>query len=263
MKNYLDVAFRSALEAGLAIRQIYDDPNADFQVERKADDSPLTIADRRAHEIIVRHLKETPFPVLSEEGRHAPYDERKDWTTFWCVDPLDGTKEFVKRNGMFSVNVALVVDGKPLVGVVYFPATGLVYWTDGETAKRADVVDDTDIQNIENLPMKSAKTGRPFTVVASASHCNAETVAYIENLRRSHPDLELVSAGSSLKICRVAEGSADVYPRLGPTCEWDTAAGHAVVRAAGGDIVSHEDGLTLRYNKPDLLNPSFIVTLNS
>ena len=262
MKNFLDVAFRSALEAGAAIQQIYDDPNADFQTEYKADNSPLTIADRRAHDIIVGHLQQTPFPILSEEGRHAPYEERSAWTTFWCVDPLDGTKEFVKRNGMFSVNIALVVEGKPLIGVVYFPATGLIYWTDGETSKRAKVVGNSDIENMEILPMKSAKIDRPYTVVASASHSNEETEKFVENLRKEHPDLVLVSAGSSLKICRVAEGSADIYPRLGPTSEWDTAAGHAVVRAAGGEIVSCEDGLPLRYNKPDLLNPYFITQIS-
>ena len=282
MQAYLDIALRAALEAGREILRIYTDPASDFQVERKADNSPLTIADRTAHEVIMRHLQETPFPVLSEEGRHDSYELRRSWKTFWCVDPLDGSKEFIKQNGMFSVNIALVVEGVPTLGVVFFPAAGtvagatirtmrepeshslpqtagLLYWTDGTVSRRALVDDCSDVYEIETLPVQAEQTGRPYTVVASASHMSEETEAYIDALRAEHPDLRLVQAGSSLKICRVAEGSADIYPRLGLTSEWDTAAGHAVARAAGFDIVSHEDGLTLRYNKPDILNPFFIV----
>lgn len=267
-KNYLDLVIRAALEAGAEELRIYNLPPSEQEVELKADHSPLTLADRHAHDIICQHLLSTPFPVLSEEGSKLPHEERVQWEAYWCVDPLDGTKEFVKHSGEFSVNIALMVpqcgvgeSGErqwvPTLGVVFFPATGALYYTAGDVAYRALVLDGTDITRIETLPQRDAQ--RPYTVVASVSHMNAPTEAYIEALRQEHPDLCLIQAGSSLKICRVAEGSADIYPRLGPTCEWDTAAAHAVVRAAGGDIVSHDDGLTLRYNKADLHNPYFIV----
>lgn len=263
----LNIAIRAALEAGAEELRIYHLPAEQQEVELKVDQSPLTLADRRAHEIICSHLAETGLPILSEEGRHLPHSERKEWQNYWCVDPLDGTKEFVKHSGEFSVNIALMeraADGSaawvPTLGVVFFPATGALYYTAGEEAYRAQVTDGTDIGQITRLPEHMQ---RPYTVVASVSHMNADTEAYIQTLREAHPDLQLIQGGSSLKLCRVAEGSADIYPRLGPTCEWDTAAAHAVVRAAGGDVTSHADGLTLRYNKADLLNPYFIVELQN
>lgn len=263
MRHLLDISLRAALEAGAEELRIYNLPAEQQEVEFKADESPLTLADRNAHDIICRYLEETPYPILSEEGRHLPHEQRSQWDCYWCVDPLDGTKEFVKHSGEFSVNIALMQPHGdtwlPLLGVVFFPVTGLLYYTDGQTSWRALVKDGTDLTELTPLPISD--TPRPYTVVASVSHMNAETEAYIDALRQQHPDLSLIQAGSSLKICRVAEGSADIYPRLGPTCEWDTAAAHALVRAAGGDIVSHEDGLTLRYNKENLLNPYFIVTL--
>lgn len=264
MSSLLDIAIRAALEAGAEELRIYNLPQEEQEVERKSDNSPLTLADRNAHQIICRHLAETDYPILSEEGQHLPHEARLQWQRYWCVDPLDGTKEFVKHSGEFSVNIALMepqADGwVPTLGVVFFPATGALYYTSGQTAYRATVVDGVDISGIIPLPVCEE---RPYTVVASVSHMNKPTEDYITRLREEHPDLVLVQAGSSLKICRVAEGSADIYPRLGPTCEWDTAAAHAVVRAAGGDIVSHEDGLTLRYNKADLHNPYFVVSLNA
>ena len=244
--------------------RIYDDPSQDFGIERKADNSPLTLADKAAHSCIVRHLEPTGIPILSEEGAHLPYEQRKQWRRLWIVDPLDGTKEFIKKNGEFTVNIALVEDGKPVLGVIYVPATGVVY---------AGVVDDppapfrgsfcgrghsAQFNNYEKLPL-GREGGGLFTIVASRSHLTPETEEYIEKMRKEHGEVRLVSSGSSLKICLVAEGSADVYPRFAPTMEWDTAAGDAIARAAGRSVLDATTGQPLTYNKPDLHNPWFIV----
>ena len=207
-----------AVEAGEAIMKVY---SREFTVEMKEDKSPLTEADREAHHIIAEALaKLTPeIPVLSEEGRAMAYEERKGWETLWVVDPLDGTKEFIKKNGEFTVNIALVERGVPVLGVVYAPALERCYFADGNGAFRREK------GNTVRLPAEG--TERPFTVVASRSHRSPETDELIEGLKGEHPELELTSIGSSLKLCLVAEGSADVYPRLAPTMEWDTAAARA------------------------------------
>lgn len=251
-----------ALEAGRAIMRIYNDPDADWEVERKADNSPLTIADRRAHYIIKEGLRYTPYPMTSEEGDKDPYWMRRAWDVYWLVDPLDGTKEFLKRNGEFTVNIAQIADGRPFEGCVYAPALGVVYYgREGYGAWRATVDPETlELGERIPLPIAGATENRPFRVVASRSHLSPETEQYINTLRADHPDLELVSAGSSLKLCRVAEGSADVYPRLAPTMEWDTAAGDAICRAVGCSVVDFETGQPLLYNKEDLHNPHFLVT---
>lgn len=250
----------AAIKAGQAIMEIYTHPDTDWQVERKADNSPLTLADRRSHQVIVEALATTGIPVLSEEGAHLPYEERKAWHRLWIVDPLDGTKEFLKRNDEFTVNIALVEDGSPLMGVVYAPAKGLLYYGEvGNGAYAAMVTPDGVIENEHRIPSLSTLEGRPYRVVASRSHLSAETEAFVNELRTAHPGLELVSAGSSLKICLMAEGKADIYPRLAPTMEWDTAAGHAVAIAAGKEIVDAVSHTPLLYNKEDLHNPFFIV----
>lgn len=257
----LEQVIQAALRAGQAIMEIYTHPDTDWEVERKADNSPLTLADRRSHAVIAEALSATPHPLLSEEGVHLPYDERKDWHTLWIVDPLDGTKEFLKRNDEFTVNIALVEDGVPTLGVIYVPAKHMLYWgVKGEGAFRAEV-DATTLQRSEavRIPQDSATEGRPFRVVASRSHLSPETQQLIDGLRTAHPDLDTVSAGSSLKLCLVAEGKADIYPRLAPTMEWDTAAGHAIALAAGCTVTDATTGEPLRYNKPDLHNPFFIV----
>ena len=241
------------------------DPDADFQVERKADNSPLTIADRRANEVITRMLQQTPYPVLSEEGKQLPYAERAGWKELWIVDPLDGTKEFIKRNGEFTVNIAWVREGVPVVGVIYVPVKHDLYFAaEGLGAfKLADVTEAGALslqaltERAVRLPVEEKRD--TFVVVASRSHCTPETEAYIERMRQEHAQVELRSSGSSLKICLVAEGKADVYPRFAPTMEWDTAAGHAIVRAVGGEIWQADRHEPLRYNKEDLLNPWFIV----
>lgn len=258
-----ELVIRAALEAGKAIMDIYTHPETDWQVERKADNSPLTLADRRAHEVITRALAETPWPILSEEGRHLPYAERKAWEALWIVDPLDGTKEFLKRNDEFTVNIALVRQGRPVLGVIYAPALRRLYVGGEDVAPSECRIDPSAGRRGEpvSLPEASAvrQPGDPCRVVASRSHLSPETEAYINALREKHGAVDTVSAGSSLKLCLVAAGRADVYPRLAPTMEWDTAAGDAIARAAGCTVTDAATGEPLTYNKPDLHNPFFIV----
>lgn len=261
LNHCLDVAIPAALEAGQAIMAVY--ANVDCAVEWKSDNSPLTCADRASHDVIMRFLKETPWPVLSEEGRSVPFTERRDWNPLWIVDPLDGTKEFIKRNGEFTVNIALVEDGAPVCGVIYVPVTGVLYFAArGIGSWRAEPGErygglDAVLDGACRLPQPKNRSG--YVIMGSRSHGSPELDEFVENARRKHGSVEFVPAGSSLKICRVADGSADVYPRLGPTMEWDTAAGHAVARFAGRDLLNWETGLPLVYNKEDLLNPWFVV----
>lgn len=265
-QHYILNAIEAALRAGGQILSIYNDPSSDFQVERKADNSPLTIADRKAHETIVEILKDTPFPILSEEGKSLPFEMRNGWETLWIVDPLDGTKEFIKRNGEFTVNIALVLKGKPVMGVIYVPVKKVLYFAEDTLgAYKIEGIKDLDHKSLDDLiseavrlPDKSISRTN-FVMVASRSHLTPETEIYIDKMRAVHGDLELVSIGSSLKICLVAEGRADVYPRFAPTMEWDTAAGHAIASAAGMEVYQAETDLPLQYNKLDLLNPWFVV----
>lgn len=263
-ETLLNIALTAAVDAGEEIMKIYTHPDTDWEVERKADNSPLTLADRSSHAIIAKALKETPFPVLSEEGSHDDFAVRKEWETLWIVDPLDGTKEFIKRNGEFTVNIALVHGGEPIMGVIYVPVARRLFWghTEGfnghRAAWRCNVKEDGSLEAQELLPLPK-EPERPYIVVASRSHLTPPTEAFVDRERRHHPDLELHSAGSSLKICLVAEGRADVYPRLAPTMEWDTAAGHAIALGAHCEVVRADDEKPVVYNKPDLLNPFFIV----
>ena len=267
MKPYdelLHIAIRAALEAGHDIMTIYDGPDADFGIERKADNSPLTRADKAAHRRIMTYLESTDIPVLSEEGAHLPYSIRCSWKRLWIVDPLDGTKEFIKRNGEFTINIALVENGTPVLGVIYVPVKQELYYGLAPSLTLPESFDKVIPSSIKVIAPSLTKSSekestRPFTCVASRSHLSPETEAFINNLRREHPDLELISSGSSLKICLVAEGKADIYPRHAPTMEWDTAAGHAIVLAAGHTMVDATTGEPLTYNKPDLHNPWFIV----
>lgn len=264
-QKYLFVAVDAALRAGEKILSIYNDPESDFEIERKADNSPLTIADRKAHETIAMILKETPFPILSEEGKHMDYAVRKDWTTLWIVDPLDGTKEFIKRNGEFTVNIALVYEGVPVLGVIYLPVKQELYFAGASLGayKLSGITALDDSASLDKLIAASIRlpqndSRNRFIIVASRSHLTPETTAYIDEMKRQHEDVELISSGSSIKICLVAEGKADVYPRFAPTMEWDTAAGHAIARAAGMEIYQAGKEWPLQYNKEDLLNPWFI-----
>lgn len=241
-------------EAGAAIMDVYA---RDFEVSLKSDRSPLTEADSAAHQILANRLQEAypGIPLLSEESTEvAPFAERKRWQRYWLVDPLDGTREFVKRNGQFTVNVAYMERGHPVAGVVYAPARDWMYWGMlGSGACKAVAEGGAAPISCSPLP----ETGE-LRVVASNSHLSPETRTYIDDLRSQYDEISFVPMGSSLKICLVAEGSADLYPRLGPTMEWDTAAAHAILNAAGGRLVSHETNEELRYNKESLRNGWFV-----
>ncbi len=263
MKNHYSQAIQAAVEAGKAILDVYE--SEDFEVESKADQSPLTLADRRAHEIIAAALDKTGIPILSEEGREIPYMNRSWWSQFWLVDPLDGTKEFIRRNGEFTVNIALVVEGKATFGVVYAPYIKTLYiGLEGKGAfrcrneKNFNQPFDYLIQFSDPLPAGEADE-KFFRVVASRSHYNQETRDFVKNLDSGGREVSLVNSGSSLKLCLVADGDADIYPRLGPTMEWDTAAAHAVVKASGKNVYRVDNGEELEYNKENLLNPFFVV----
>lgn len=254
MEELLNIAIEASLEAGREIMRIYNDPAQDFGIERKADNSPLTLADKAAHKCIEDRLRATHIPVLSEEGRHMPYDERREWDRLWIVDPLDGTKEFIKKNGEFTVNIALVEDGRPVMGVVYVPVQDVLYYGIVGTGawKKAGAAAP------QPIPVSGLHEG--FVIVASRSHLTPETGEFVREMQRLHPDVRLVSSGSSIKICLVAEGVADAYPRYAPTMEWDTAAGDAVARAAGSRVTAADTGQPLAYNKEDLHNPWFLVS---
>lgn len=264
-KKIMQIAIRAAVCAGAEIMKIYTDPEADFEIEKKADNSPLTIADRKSNEVITAMLAATPYPILSEEGRKIPMDERKQWKGLWVVDPLDGTKEFIKRNGEFTVNIAYVEDGVPQAGVIYIPVREELYFADCTygayklshlTELPEDITIDQLTGHSDRLPY--ADRHDTFMIVASRSHLTPETQAYIDEMKKEHAHVETVSRGSSLKLCLIAEGKADVYPRFAPTMEWDTAAGHAIIRAAGKEVYRADNHEPLSYNKEDLLNPWFI-----
>ena len=250
----IDDILKIAFEAGKEIMSIY---NKDFNVEFKNDNSPLTIADKRSHKVIEEGLKKYNLPILSEEGRDIPYEERENWELFWMIDPLDGTKEFIKKNGEFTINIALIYKNEPIFGVVYAPAIEVIYFTDNDNAYKAKLsIKEFSLKNIEKLPKK--RNNNKFIIVASKSHLNEETKKFIENIK-TDKEKEFISKGSSLKLCMVAEGSADIYPRLAPTMEWDTAAADAVVRKAGKISFNFESKMPLKYNKKNLLNPFFVV----
>lgn len=265
MNSLLETAITAALKAGEEILRIYQATDSDFRIEYKADNSPLTIADRKSNDIIMKYLRTTPYPVISEENKEIPYDARRQWETVWIVDPLDGTKEFIKRNGEFTVNIALVEHGVPVLGVIYIPVKQTLYYgTDRTGAFRVDQIvyaPELDYDKTQTkatrLPLK--RHDSTCVVVASRSHMSPETETFIDRLRQQHTSVELTSVGSSIKICLVAEGTADIYPRFAPTMEWDTAAGHAIAKAAGKDLYHTDTDTPLRYNKENLLNPWFIV----
>ena len=259
MIDYIDIQdiIKIAKDAGKAVMKIY---NQDFGIEYKKDSSPLTIADKKANEIIVTSLNQLSInsflqqniPILSEEGRTVPYDERKNWEYFWLVDPLDGTKEFVNKNGEFTVNIALIYKESPVLGVVYSPVLNVCYW-----AKR----DEGAFKDGKKLPLKTKEKRDVYKIVTSRSHMSIETKDFIEAIDTDKEKV-IISIGSSLKICLVAEGEADIYPRLGPTMEWDTAAAHAIVNESDGlfnKYMYQDDYQKHVYNKKNLLNDWFVV----
>lgn len=244
-----------ARQAGQAILEVY---RRDFSVQEKEDRSPLTEADRRSNDLILRELHRAypGIPSLSEECRARDFAERQLWERCWIIDPLDGTKEFIKKNGEFTVNIALVESGTPILGVVYQPCGDVLYQASAGCGAFKIVKDTTPVPLRGGPHYLELETVR---VVASRSHMTAETESFIENLRRMGKHVDFTSSGSSLKICLVAEGAADVYPRFAPTMEWDTAAAHAVATQAGRHIRHWPSGEPLTYNKQDLLNPWFLV----
>lgn len=258
----LDLAVDVALKAGDEILSVYNS-DVDVEISIKDDNSPVTIADMKAHRVIATALEDTGIPIISEEGELPSFEERADWSRFWLIDPLDGTKEFIKRNGDFTVNIALIEDGAPLLGVVYVPVTGALYfaevgvgaWKYHKAGEHFEV--DSYRSLSHELPLEDSCS--PYTVLLSRSHMTRETEEWVENLRKEKPELTTKHAGSSLKTCIIAEGNAHIHPRLGNTMEWDTGAAHAIVKAVGKDIIDFDKGTSLTYNTTKLVNPWFIV----
>ncbi|OKL40429.1 3'(2'),5'-bisphosphate nucleotidase CysQ [Pontibacter flavimaris] len=252
--DLLQVARTAALEAGSAIMQVYTSGSIDVSI--KADDSPLTQADRAAHTIISNYLTETGLPILSEEGAQTTFEERQQWPWYWLVDPLDGTKEFLKRNGEFTVNIALMHQNKPVAGIVYAPVLGDLYFGSVATG----VFKEVGGEKTPLMPLPKRRTWQELqqlsklTIIASRTHQSPETAEFIQRF----PDASISSMGSSLKFMLLAEGKADLYPRFAPTMEWDTAAAHAILNALNREIYQQNLQHELDYNKPSLLNPNFI-----
>lgn len=248
-----------AISAGKAIMKIY---NKDFMIDYKDDKSPLTEADIKSNDIICSTLQELypNIPIMSEENKQILYEIRKEWEYYWCIDPIDGTKEFIKKNGEFTVNIALIYKNIPVLGVVYAPALGLIYSAKEEKGAYKEVLNDNyEVLSKEKLPLHLNKDLRKsITVVASKSHMSEETQKYVDELSLSTEKLILVSKGSSLKLCMIATGEADIYPRLAPTMEWDTAAADVIIRESEKVIYIFESNFLLQYNKRELLNPWFI-----
>ena len=257
----LKTAIEAALQAGKAILEIYH--SGEFDVEIKGDNSPLTKADKASHNVIISYLNKTNIPVLSEEGRDITYEERKKWSHLWIVDPIDGTKEFIKRNGEFTVNIALIENQKPILGVIFVPAIGELYFSTKEMGAfkvgvNLELFDvDALIEKASKIPFE--REDKTFTIVASRSHMSPETEAYVQQMKDKHGEVNLISKGSSLKLCMVAEGQADCYPRFAPTMEWDTAAGQAICEHAGFQVIDWGTKNQMLYNRSKLLNNWFLV----
>ncbi len=262
----IPLVLNTALEAGKAILNVYE---SGWEITAKADNSPLTTADLVAHEVISKALHKTGIPVLSEEGNGIPYEIRKEWSQCWIVDPLDGTKEFISRNGEFTVNIGLVLNHEPVLGVIFIPVTGMLYFgCKGAGSFRVSAASLSGINLSEctfsdvaalseKLPLSIGRD--EFVVMGSRSHLTAGTVDIIERAGRLFPGSVVISAGSSMKFCRLAEGSADFYPRFGPTMEWDTCAGQAIAVNAGMTVVSLPEMAPITYNREELRNPFFAV----
>jgi 3'(2'), 5'-bisphosphate nucleotidase len=281
LTDLLLTALQASKTAGLAVLDIY---KQDFDVSYKEDQSPLTLADQRSHDIIVELLTDpsgNSLPILSEEGKDIPFELRRSWEYFWLIDPLDGTKEFVKRNGEFTINISLIHRHRPILGVIFAPANNVFYFASEDLGayrlksdnafdllkgKASEIERDSVLEEIlfqsDKLPYYDNSIDNhdsPFVIVGSRSHPSKEFEVYVNNMKKQHTKVEVISSGSSLKLCLVAEGRADIYPRLGPTMEWDTAAGQAIVEHANGSVLNYETYEPLLYNKKNLLNPWFIV----
>lgn len=265
LREYLlPCAFNAAVRAGAEIMKVYNSDG--YNIEVKSDNTPLTIADRLAHNKIKEVLGQTRIPILSEEGREMLYEERKNWEMFWLVDPLDGTIEFIKRNNEFTVNIALMADNECIGAIVYVPYLGKAYFAErglgamlieGIKPDEQAQYSNEDIRARANtLPLTTAPHEK-FRIAVSRSHQTTETEAYIDEMRKTHTDIEVVEQGSSYKFCLLAEGTIDYYPRTTTTYEWDTAAAELILAEAGGVTRSLPDQKPLRYNKENLHNPWF------
>lgn len=253
-------AIEAAIVAGNAIKSIY--LTKKYDIEYKSDDSPVTRADKTSSSIIAEYLKETSYPVVDEEHCCPDYSIRKNWKYLWLVDPMDGTKEFISGNGEFTVNIALIENCTPIFGVIYAPVTGNLYWGGGETGSyKIETIDSwTGFKTIELLSKKlnpDSDSGKALRVAASRSHLDDATKKFVNTLKTLNPNLEYISRGSSLKLCMIAEGTTDVYPRFSRTMEWDTAAGHAIVNGTNGVLLKANTKEVLTYNKQELANPAF------
>lgn len=259
LQHLLINAIEAAITGGIEIMRIYK--NEDFKIEYKEDHSPVTIADKLSSKKITALLNKTNIPVLSEEENIPEYAIRKKYTDLWVVDPLDGTKEFIKRNGEFCVNVGLVHQGVPVLGVIYIPVTNELFYG-GKDIGAFKIENVTSFsQNIQTKAIKLPNTiNKDFIVVsASRSHSDPESIAFFNKLKQSAEKVKFLEVGSAIKFCRVAEGLVDYYPRFNPCMEWDTAAGHALVQGMGKDVLTTENNTPLVYNKADLYSPFFIV----
>ena len=268
--NYHKLLHQTIVAAVLAGNEILEVYDTKFDVEYKDDKSPLTLADKKASEKIIDELKQFNIPVLSEEGVHESFEKRKNWYQLWIVDPLDGTKEFVKRNGEFTVNIALVENNLPTLGVIYSPVFKDLYFAaKGMGSFKIDrkdfiphinLIKEVSLETLlgiaKQLPIVSDR--KNYVVVASRSHMSTETYEHIEKLKTQHQEVEIVTTGSSIKMCWVAEGLADEYPRFGPTMEWDTAAGQAILQEANASLIDFETNAPMKYNRENLLNNWFI-----
>ena len=256
----LKTAINAAIKGSHAIMEVY---YSDFEVDYKEDKSPLTLADKKCHQIIERLLFKTGIPILSEEGESIPFSERKNWEYFWLVDPLDGTKEFIKRNGEFTVNIAMIHKGIPIMGVIYAPVRQELYFA-MEPYGSFKVNRSLQINSLDDLITESDKLPidykrNDYVIVGSRSHMSVETEKFIEDKKKKHKKVKMLIVGSSLKFCIIAEGKADAYPRYALTMEWDTGAGHAIAKMAGFSTLQYATKEELVYNKQDLLNPWFLV----
>ena len=260
LKELLEVSINASIKGGYTIMDVYQ---SDFPFEIKEDNSPLTLADKKCNQVIENVLTHTNIPILSEEGSRITYEKRKKWTYFWLVDPLDGTKEFIKKNGEFTVNIALIYNGSPIMGVVYIPVKKELYFAmQGLGSYKVKI--NSVISNLDNLLLEADKLPIDYkrdnyVIVGSRSHMSVETKDFFKQKKKEHRDVAILEVGSSLKLCMVAEGKADVYPRYSPTMEWDTAAGHAIVKYSGFSVKKYNSSDDIVYNKKNLINPWFLV----
>tara|TARA_B110001450_G_scaffold20551_1_gene18717 strand:- start:14490 stop:15293 length:804 start_codon:yes stop_codon:yes gene_type:complete len=260
LSQNLKLAIEASLLAGKKIIEIYN--SNDFNLEYKLDDSPLTLADSASNKIIENILGVSNIPILSEEGNVLDYEQRKDLKNLWIVDPLDGTKEFVKKNHEFTVNIALVEKYKPILGVIYVPVLNILYFSEKKLGSyKLDLNDyifnDIDYNKALKLPISKNET--KYSVVTSRSHLDKETLNYIENIKKFKTDVDTIVTGSSLKFCLLAEGKVDCYPRFSPCMEWDTAAGQIICKEAGFRVIDQSTKDDIIYNRKNLVNNSFIV----